>query len=124
MGGMDSQHGSAEQQAPGHQGTQGNYFDYMGGDTPRTSPRSNSPRRIPRSPRARSMGPSAEQEEEAYESRRDERRESRHGVGGDPVGVTFRLNACEQSLRSHNDEMAAQRLMLQQLADAVTKLNS
>ena len=40
------------------------------------------------------------------------------------MGVTFRLNACEQSLRSHNDEMAAQRLMLQQLADAVTKLNS
>ena len=64
----------------------------------------------------------ATEKDEEYEARREERRESRRGAGGDPVGVTFRLNYCEQSLRNHNDELAAQRLMLQQLSEAVQKL--
>ena len=33
------------------------------------------------------------------------------------------MNACETSLRSHNHELAAQRLMIQQLTEAVQRLN-
>ena len=100
------------------------YFDYLDGETPGQTPRNTSPRRTPpRSPRARSMGAQAEQEEE-YEARRDERQESRRGAGGDPIGVSFRLNACEQSLRSHSDEMAAQRLMLGQITDAIQQMTA
>ena len=63
MGGMGSQHDSAEQQ-PGRRRT---YFDYLDGETPGQTPRNTSPRRTPpRSPRARSMGANAEQEEDAY----------------------------------------------------------
>ena len=38
--------------------------------------------------------------------------------------MKFRMNACETSLRSHNDELAAQRLMIQQLTEAVQRLNA
>ena len=111
-----AQHGSTER------GTRRSYFDTMGGDTPVQTPRNMSPRRSPRS-RARSAGPQYAQEEEDYEARREERQQDRREARqGDAVGTAFRLNACEQSLRSHNDELAAQRLMIKQLTDAVEKM--
>ena len=120
----DLRHGSAEQQGPRRRRT---YLDSMGGETPGNTPRSTSPRRTPpRSPRARSMGPhlgEGDDDEDYYEARRDAHREALRDTGT-PIGTPFRLNACEQSLRSHSDELAAQRLMLQQLADAVQRLNS
>lgn len=118
-------HGSAEQTGPSRR--RRTYLDSMGGETPTQTPRSTSPRRTPpRSPRARSMGPhvgEGDEEEDYYEARRDAHREARRDTSI-PVGTPFRLNACEQSLRSHSDELAAQRLMLQQLADAVQRLNA
>ena len=66
------------------------------------------------------MGAAAEQEDED-DARRDERRESRRRTG-DPIGINFRLNACQQSLRSHTDELVAQKLMVRQLAEAVQGL--
>ena len=74
------------------------------GNTTRRSPH-------PRSPRARSQ-PLVEMDD--YEDRRRERRESRQEEP-EPVGYNFRLQACETSLRDHHSELAAQRLMLQQL---------
>ena len=120
--GPSAQHGSAEQ------GQRRSYFDSMGGDTPVTTPRNTSPRRSFR-PRARSVGAAAQQAEDAeYEARREERRESRNEPIGmnrnEPIGMNFRMNACETSLRSHNDELAAQRLMIQQLTEAVQRLNA
>ena len=61
-------------------------------------------------------------DEDYYEARRDAHREARR-ENCTPIGTPFRLNACEQSLRTHSDELAAQRLMLQQLAEAVQRLN-
>ena len=116
QGSTGFRHGSAEQ------GTGPSYLDYMGGDTPRGTPRSTSPRRSPRGPRSRSMGAaqaSRDQEEEDYEARREERRESRTQ---EPIGISFRLNACEQSLRSHTDELVAQRLAIQELTEGVRQL--
>ena len=111
--GPSAQHGSAEH------GQRRSYVDSMGGDTPVTTPRNTSPRRSFR-PRARSFGAAQQAEDEENEARREERRESR----SEPIGVNFRMNACEQSLRSHNDEVAAQRLMIQQLTEAVQRLNA
>ena len=111
MPGIPAQHGSSEPGQPS------SYFDTMGGDTPTQTPRNTSPRRSYRA-RARSTGPAA-QEDQDYEARRDERRDTRRDEG---IGAGFRITACEQTLRSHNDELAAQRLMLKQLTEAVEKL--
>ena len=83
------------------------------GHTPRRSPH-------PRSPRARSQ-PLVEMDD--YEDRRRERRESRREEP-EPVGYNFRLQACETSLRDHHSELAAQRLMLQQLTKEMESMIS
>ena len=103
---MDSgpnRHGSAEQDTRGRV----NYLNSMGGTTPRsTSPRT------PRNPRARSQ-PIPDDD---YEDRRRDRAERRDDQqNAPPIGVGFRLNACETSLRDHQSEIAAQRIMLDQL---------
>ena len=111
MGQDDVQHGSSEPVGQGR-----TYFNSMDGDTPRASPRGASTRRV--RPRARSTGATAEQDYED-DARREERQESRRG---DPVGMNFRVNALEQSLRSHTNELLAQKLMVQQLAEAAQGL--
>ena len=105
-------HGSLEQSARGRMGS--GYLNEMGtGHTPRDR----SPR-LSRSPRARSNRRTDDDDD--YEDRRAERQESRR-EGGDPVGVNFRMTACEQSLRDHHTELAAQRLAISQLNDEMRK---
>ena len=49
-------------------------------------------------------------------------RSSRGNRGGEPIGMTFRMNACEQSLQLHTSELTAQRLMLSQFTDEIKRM--
>ena len=106
-------HGSAELPAGARGvGPLTSYLDSMGGATPvHTPPRS------PRSTRARSSDPDDFHEERRRE-RADRRRERDHD---EPVGVNFRLTACEQTLQQHYAEITAQRAQLAELADEMKK---
>ena len=110
-------YGSAEQTV-GDQNSGGSFLNSMNatGTTPRPSPRQTPARTPPRSPRPRSP---TEEEDDAFNDRRRERRESRRNE--EPVGLGFRLSACETSLRDHQNEIAAQRLMIQQLSSEMQK---
>ena len=105
-----NRYGSAE---PGKRGRAGTDYLNSMSDTG-TTPRSVSPR-TPRSPRARSQ-PFPDDD---YEDRRQERAERREDQA--PLGASFRLNACEQSLRDQHSELAAQRIMLEQLATEMSQ---
>ena len=108
-------HGSAEQVGAAQTDSNDTYLGSMGGATPRaTSPRS--PRGF-RGSRARARSEAhVREEDEDYNDRRAERQESRREV---PIGIGFRINACEQTLRTHQDELAAQRLAIQQITEAL-----
>ena len=112
MGANPIRHGSLEQTGSGS--FLGSYLDSMSatGTTPRPSPR----RTPPRSPRPRSPMP---QDDDDYNDRRSEGRDRRHD--DEPIGMGFRINACETSLRDHQAETAAQRIAIQQLTDEVRK---
>ena len=110
--GTDARHGSAEQVN----------LDLMGRPvawssiTPPAGPTSP---RSPRTPR------SNDEEDDPRRTERAERREAREAAREartadptQPIGMNFRINACEQSLRDHTNELAAQRLLLQQLVEA------
>ena len=104
------QHGSFERYGMG-QPPLGTYLDHAGNNwnTPRHSP-GHSPRNS--DPRGRSR-------REEYDSRDRSRDRDR---AGEPVGVGFRLNSCEQSLQAHHAELAAHKLELKQLKEAVSKI--
>ena len=108
-----NRYGSAEQgYTRGRDGTNDDgYLNSM--NNTGTTPRPTSPR-TPRSPRARSQP----MPDDDYEDRRRERAERREEH---PIGVGFRLNACEQSLRDHHSELAAQRLMIEQLTTEMNR---
>ena len=113
-------HGSAEQNARVGIHTMGGYLSTMNdtGGTPLPSGR-----RTPRTPaRARSQRNDFENDE--FEDRRDRRREreDRRRDDDEPLGSGFRRNACETSLRDHETELAAQRVMVSQLADEMKRL--
>ena len=63
------------------------------------------------------------EEDGDYNDRRAERQESRQEGEQEPVGMGFQINACEQPLRSHQDKLAAQRLAIQQITEALQKNN-
>ena len=120
MNASSDRHGSAEQD-----GAEPTYLDSMNGMTP---PRTRVPSRTasPRGFRARTRARSANQareEDDDYNDRRAERQESRREESS-PVGIGFRINSCEQSIRMHQDELVAQRLAIQQMTDAITKINA
>ena len=119
MNASSDRHGSAEQDGAEPMNSGATYLDSMNGMTP---PRTRAPSRTssPRGFRARTRARSATQareEDEDYNDRRAERQESRREEPS-PVGIGFRLNSCEQSIRMHQDELAAQRLALQQVTDS------
>ena len=101
-------HGSSEQDARGEQGY-GSYLNSMGSRTP-------SRPTTPRSPRARSPDDEDDRRDDRSERREDRRR--RRPVSEAPIGMDFRMRACETSLRDHTNELTAQRLMLQQMTEA------
>ena len=111
---MGFQHGSLEQ--TGARSFLGTYLDSLDERqrTPtrsaRTLPRSPSPRRGQRRNRSRED-----------ESRRSRER-SRDGEDEHPVGMGFRLTACETSLKDHYGEISAHRITIQQLHEAVGQL--
>ena len=111
-------HGSAEQfrDAPRRFSPrpQGSYLNSV------TPPRSPSQRVRPsRARRYRSPDPTEDEDDE--DGRRADRRERRQSRAASrpPVGEDFRLRACEQTLREHTTEIAAHRVALQQLNDAI-----
>ena len=114
MNASANRHGSAEQVGAAQTDSNDTYLGSMGGATPRaSSPRS--PRGVrPGRARARSEA-HVREEDEDYQDRRAERQESRR----EPVGMGFRINACEQTLRTHHDELTAQRLAIQQITEAL-----
>ena len=119
-----ARHGSAEQNTGTANGT---YLDSMTGNTPPSTPRVNPTRTREDTPRGtrrtRARSETRAREEDAdYQDRREERQERREGQ--EPVGLRFRLNAIEQTLRGYQDELVAQRVHLQQLNEAVVKLNT
>ena len=101
-------HGSSEQDARGNQG-RGSYLNSMGSRTP-------SRPTTPRSPRAQSPDDEDDRREERQERTEDRRR--RRPVSEAPVGMDFRMRACEASLRDHTNELTAQRVMIQQMTEA------
>ena len=115
-------HGSAEQfrDAPRRFSPrpQGSYLNSV------TPPRSPSQRVRPsRARRYRSPDPTEDEDDD--DGRRADRRERRQSRAASrpPVGEDFRLRACEQILREHTTEIAAHRVALQQLNDAILQNN-
>ena len=105
-----NRYGSAEQNTRGRV----NYLNSMRdkGNTPRaTSPRT------PRNPRARSQ-PGYDDD---YEDRRRDRAERRDDQQQAPIGIGFRINSCETSLRDHHSEITAQRIMLDELTQEMQR---
>ena len=92
-----------------------------------TPPRSPSPR----TPRNRSPRPADDDDDDEYDDRRAERRERRDSrrvsprgePSQTPVAEDFRLRACEQTLREHQNELVAQRIAIQQLTEVVMTAN-
>ena len=110
-----NRYGSVEPNTHGRNGTMDDgYLNSMSNTG--TTPRHPSPR-TPRSPRARSQPVP----DDDYEDRRRDRAERREEQ---PIGMGFQLNACEQSLRDHHSELAAQRLMLEQLTTEMSRQTS
>ena len=114
-----NRHGSAEQNARVYLNTMndtGNTPVPSGRRTPQTPTRARSRRRY---------NEDDNDDDNDNEDRRDRRRErqDRHQED-EPVGVGFRLNACETSLRDHHSELTAQRKMVNQLTDEVKRLNA
>ncbi len=110
-------YGSAEQ--PTKRGRVENMGDYLNsmndtGNTPRPSPRTS------RSPRTRS--PQTADDDRVYylEDRRRERSERRDDRE-EPIGMGFRLTACETSLKEHHSELEAHRVMLEQLGEEMKR---
>ena len=95
--GSFAQHGSAEQNTPG--------FNFSSMTPPRT-------------PRVRS--PAADGMDHGRPERSREAR--RQGVS-EPVGGNFRLIACESTLKDHTNELAAQRLTIAQLTEALQRVS-
>ena len=93
--GMFAQHGSADH-IP-----RGSYLDCM--STP------------PVTPRTRSPAPDGDNNDCDRENRRSERREPRRRNGSEPLGMAFRINSCERTLREHHNELGAQRIAITQL---------
>ena len=107
-----TRHGSLEQSARGNVSDMGDYLNSMNntGTTPR-------PRSARRTPPARSPLPDDDDEEDRGRERRDRRRE--RDQNDEPVGVGFRLNACETSIRDHQHEY-----LMQYLTDEIKRLIS
>ena len=78
--------------------------------------------RTPRSPVADDDDDRRADRAERRQNRQQER-EGRNTGPTEPVGLDFRLRACETTLRDHTNELAAQKLMLQQLVEAVKSDN-
>ena len=80
----------------------------------------------PASPRT-SRSPVADDDDDDRRADRAERRQNRQqereGRNTEPVGLDFRLRVCEATLRDHTNELTAQKLMLQQLVEAVKSDN-
>ena len=132
-----ARHGSAEQIPRDVFGRSADYLTAMTppvGESPRPS-RARSPEDDDRDERRQ------DRDRDRVREARRQRREEQAGPPQqpqpasapmpEPVGLGFRLNACETSLRDHNNELAAQKIMLQQLVEASkmedserTKLNS
>ena len=108
------QHGSFERYGM-DQNPLGTYLDHAGNNwnTPRASPR-HSPGHSPRN--SDPHGRSRRDDHDSRDRSRDRERP------GEPIGVGFRLNSCEQSLQAHHAELAAHKLELNQLKEAVTQL--
>ena len=112
---MGFQHGSLEQTAA--RNYLGTYL-YSLDERQRTPPRST--RTLPRSPSpGRAQRRARSPEEESRRSRERNRDEDDH-----PVGVGFRLTACETSLKEHHGEIGAHRTAIQQLHDVVNELTA
>ena len=97
----------------------GDYLNSMNntGHTPRPSP---PPRRGTRSPRPRTR---SRDDEDRRRDRRDDREEHRRDRDDrdEPVGIGFRLTACETSLKEHHAEIAAHRVTLHQLGEEMKR---
>ena len=120
--GPSARHGSAEQgrdrfgRPTDNNENADSYLNSM--TPPAASPRTRST--APRTSRNRSPRREGEEEDDDdFDARRDQRREAQRRRAASnpapPVGEDFRLRACEQSLREHQVELAAQRVTLQQM---------
>ena len=116
-GATSARHGSAEQS--------GERVDSFGRPiawssiTPPLASGNTSPRTTPRSPAGEDGDDSRRTERAERRERRDQEREGRNAAPTEPVGLDFRLRAVEHTLRDHTNELAAQKLMLQQVVEAL-----
>ena len=114
-GGMPNRHGSMERES-------GDLLDVFG--RPRdwssnTPPAGAASPRSPGTPRSGEEDDSRRPERAERRERQQEHREGRRANPTEPVGLNFRLQACETTLRDHTNELAAQKIMMQQLVEAV-----
>ena len=114
--GLLRRHGSAEQVNRDEGGT---YLTAI--NTPRKTPRSTPRDRSPVNLMDADEQDDGEEEEE-YEERQSQRKTPpRRRMPTAPIGIPFRLNATEKSIRELTNEMAAQRIMINQLTEEVQR---
>ena len=112
--GLLRRHGSAEQDNRGEGGT---YLTSINTPrkTPRSTPRMGSPARL------MDNDDNDVEEEEEYQARDSERKQSRRRMPTPSVGIPFRIRATEQSIKEITNEVAAQRIMIQQLTEELQR---
>ena len=111
-GGTSARHGSAEQATD----VFGRPADWMG-PTPPMHSANGSP--SPSQSRSGNEDDSRREDREERRARQAEDRERRNADPSEPIGMGFRLNAVETSIRDHTNELAAQKILLQQIVEAV-----
>ena len=89
--------------------------------TPRSTPRERSPVNLMDADvEERNYNDDDGEEEEDYQARQSERKTPpRRRMPTAPIGIPFRLNATEKSIRELTNEMAAQRIMISQITEEV-----
>ena len=112
--GLLRRHGSAEQDNRGEGGT---YLTSINTPrkTPRGTPRMGSPARL------MDNDDNDVEEEEEYQARDSERKQSRRRMPTPSVGIPFRIRATEQSIKLLNNEVAAQRIMINQITEELQR---
>lgn len=111
--GLLRRHGSAEQDNRPEGGT---YLTSI--NTPRKTPRSTPRNRSP--DRLMDNDDDNDIEEEEHQARESARKQSRR-MPTPTVGIPFRIRATEQSIKEITNEVAAQRIMIQQLTEELQR---
>ena len=84
-----------------------------------TPPTSQAEPQTPRTPRSGDEEDDRRSERQERRDRRQQEREERNANPAEPIGLNFRLTAVETNIRDHTNELAAQRLLLQQVVEAI-----